>query len=104
MEITNDHGVADLLAEREERVLCGGFGFTEGPVWVPEGFLLFSDIPGSAINRWAPGDTEATPYRRPSRHANGNTLDRRGRLVSCEHSGRQVSVGAIGEPAQPLAD
>jgi gluconolactonase len=105
MQITNDRGLSDLLAEQEERVLCGGFGFTEGSVWVPEaGFLLFSDIPGSTIHRWAPGDTESTPYRRPSRHANGNTLDRQGRLLTCEHSGRRVSIAAIGGPERTLVD
>jgi len=89
-----------LLAEEQERVLCGGFGFTEGPIWVPAvGFLLFSDIPGTTIYRWAPGDGEATPYRRPSGHANGNTLDHQGRLVSCEHSGRRVSVAPIDDAA-----
>lgn len=105
MEITNDRGLSDLLDAREETVLCGGFTFTEGPVWASgAGELLFSDIPGDTIFRWRPGDKEATPYRRPSRHANGNTLDRAGRLVSCEHSGRQVSVGAIGEAPRPLTD
>jgi sugar lactone lactonase YvrE len=104
MEITNDRGLTDLLAEREEQVLCGGFAFTEGPIWIADGFLLFSDIPGNAIMRWAPGATEAVPYRTPSRHANGNTLDGRGRLISCEHSGRQVSIGAIGGQEATLVD
>ena len=104
MEINNDRGLSDLLAESQERVLCDGFGFTEGPVWVPErDFFLFSDVPGNAIFRWVPGEAEATPYRSPSRHGNGNTLDQQGRLVTCEHSGRQVSVAAIGEEAKPLA-
>src|SRR3712207_6226970 len=86
MRIDNDRGLSDLLAEPRERVLCGGFGFTEGAIWVPaHGFLLFSDIPGNTVYRWAPDDREATPYRRPSGHANGNTLDHQGRLVTCEH-------------------
>lgn len=105
MQISNDRGLSGLLAGRQERVLCGGFAFTEGPIWVPDGgFLLFSDIPGNTIHRWSPGETEATPYRRPSGHANGNTLDRQGRLVTCEHSGRRVSVAALDEPATSLTD
>jgi sugar lactone lactonase YvrE len=105
VEITNDRGLSDLLAEREERVLCGGFGFTEGAVWVPaEQALIFSDIPGNTVHRWRPGDTEATVYRRPSGHANGNTLDRQGRLLTCEHSGRRVSIGAVGSPPETLVD
>ena len=105
MQLQNDRGLSDLLAEQEERVLCGGFGFTEGPVWVPDrGFLLFSDIPGNTIYRWLPGATGAEPYRRPSRHANGNTLDRQGRLLTCEHSGRRVSIAAVGGAEQTLTD
>jgi gluconolactonase len=105
MRIDNDRGLSDLLAASQEQVLCGGFGFTEGPIWVPAaGFLLFSDIPGNTIFRWSPGDKEATPYRRPSGHANGHTLDLQGRLVSCEHSGRRVSVAPIDGEATPLTD
>jgi sugar lactone lactonase YvrE len=105
MRIENDRGLSDLLAEPDDRVLCGGFGFTEGPIWIPDrGFLLFSDIPGNTIYRWAPGDSEATVYRRPSRHANGNTLDGAGRLLTCEHSGRRVSIATIGEPERVLAE
>ncbi|MFN8558402.1 MAG: SMP-30/gluconolactonase/LRE family protein [Dehalococcoidia bacterium] len=105
MEIENDRGLSDLLGARQETVLCGGFRFTEGAIWVPAGgFLLFSDIPGNTIFRWSPGETEATPYRRPSRHANGNTLDGEGRLLTCEHSGRQVTVAAVDGPERPLTE
>ena len=105
MRIENDRGLSRLLAEERERVLCGGFGFTEGAIWVPDGgFLLFSDIPGNTIHRWRPGDAEAVPYRRPSGHANGNTLDHQGRLVTCEHSGRRVSVAPIDGEAAPVTD
>jgi sugar lactone lactonase YvrE len=105
MRIDNDRGLSDLLAEQQERVLCGGFRFTEGAVWVPAGgFLLFSDIPGNTIHRWTPGDREATPYRRPSGHTNGNTLDHQGRLISCEHSGRRVSIAPIGGEPVTLTD
>lgn len=105
MRIDNDRGVSDLLAEEQERVLCGGFGFTEGAVWVgAEGVLLFSDIPGNTIHRWAPGDSAAIPYRRPSGHANGNTLDREGRLLTCEHSGRRVSIAPLGGEAAAVTD
>lgn len=105
MEIENDRGLSDLLAERQERVLCGGFGFTEGSIWIPAGgFLLFSDIPGNTIHRWAPGESEAAVYWRPSGHANGNTLDHQGRLISCEHSGRRVSIAPIDGEAASLTE
>ena len=71
--------------------IATGFTFTEGPIWhAKERCLYFSDIPGSKIHRWSEsGGT--TVHREESRNANGNTLDRRGRLLTCEHSGRRIS-------------
>ena len=62
-----------------------------GPVWHPDGYLLFSDIPANAILKYTP-DGSVETYLSPSRNSNGLTFDRRGRLVACEHSGRQISV------------
>ena len=70
--------------------VASGFQFTEGPVWDPRGFLLFSDIPANTIYKWTPGASEAEVYRTPSGHSNGLTLDRAGRLLACEHD-RRVS-------------
>ncbi len=74
----------------ELRLLADGLRFTEGPVWMPDGTLIFSDIPADTLYRWSPGDGLAV-FRTPSRHANGNTLDRRGRLITCEHGSRTVT-------------
>jgi gluconolactonase len=73
--------------------LAGGFGFVEGPVWTNAdgGSLVFSDIPRDELKRWTPGEG-VTTYRAPSHNANGNTRDLEGRLLSCEHSGRRVSI------------
>lgn len=67
--------------------------FTEGPVWVAGdgGLLVFSDIPADELKKWTAKDG-LTTFRKPSRNANGNTVDRQGRLVTCEHSGRRVSL------------
>ena len=66
--------------------------FTEGPVWVPQdgGFLVFSDIPANEMKRWS-ATQGLKCFRTPSGNANGNTLDRQGRLICCEHTGRRVS-------------
>ncbi len=66
--------------------------FTEGPVWVTAdgGYLVFSDIPADELKKWTAKDG-LTTFRKPSQNANGNTVDREGRLISCEHSGRRVS-------------
>lgn len=72
--------------------LATGFQFTEGPVWFSEygGFLVFSDIPGDELKRWSQADGVSV-FRSPSYNANGNTLDRQGRLVTCEHGSRTVT-------------
>ena len=67
-----------------------GFKFIEGPVWHPDGFLLFSDIPENTIYQWQPNQ-EVKVFRRPSGNANGNTLDLQGRLITGEHSNRRIS-------------
>jgi len=67
--------------------VIGGYQFTEGPLWV-NGRLLFSDIPASTIYNWTPGAKQTEVYRRPSGRSNGLTLDRRGRLIACEHDRR----------------
>ncbi len=71
--------------------LAGDLGFIEGPVWIKAGgYLVFSDIPNDELKRWSAKEGLAT-FRKPSRNANGNTLDLSGRLLSCEHSGRRVA-------------
>ena len=82
--------MSDLIAEQEPNRLASGLQFTEGPVWHPDGYLLFSDIPANIIYRWA-SDGTLEPYITPSRQSNGLTYDREGRLIACEHAGRQVS-------------
>jgi gluconolactonase len=64
--------------------------FTEGPVWHPEGFLLFSDIPAAKIYKWSPDGTLSV-WRDDSGNSNGLTFDRQGGLVACEHGNRRVS-------------
>lgn len=77
----------------EVRKLAGDMQFTEGPVWVPRdgGYLVFSDIPADEMKRWCEKDGLAS-FRKPSRNANGNILDREGRIVTCEHSGRRLGI------------
>jgi sugar lactone lactonase YvrE len=105
MRIENDNGLSELLASAEETKLCGGFSFTEGPIWiVADGCLLFSDIPGNRIHRWRPGWSDAEVYRDPSGFSNGLTLDHDGSVLACEHGGRRVSRGAYGAPEETLVD
>ncbi len=71
--------------------VAGDFKFIEGPVWYPDGFLLFSDIRANIIYKWQPNQ-EIEIFRQPSGNANGNTLDRSGRLITAEHGNRRLSL------------
>src|SRR5690348_7035106 len=61
-----------------------GFTFTEGPIWMPDGSLHFSDMPADKRRRWHPGDG-VTVLRDPSNKCNGMTIDNDGNLIVCEH-------------------
>ena len=102
-----------ISADTKVEKLAGGFGFVEGPVWVRSGgYLLFSDIPANAINKWTP-DGKVSVFLKPSGFtgsdpsdvgsqnnngqtlvtllgSNGVTLDRQGRVVFCTHGDRDV--------------
>jgi gluconolactonase len=79
-----------LLAAVEK--LAGGCRWAEGPVWFGDArCLLWSDIPNNRILRWDEATGAVTIFRAPSHFANGNTRDRQGRLVTCEHGGRRVT-------------
>ena len=74
----------------EVELIQGGFQFLEGPVWDRRrGVLIFSDIPAQTLYQYTPG-AGVTVYREQSRFANGNTFDHEDRLLTCEHTGRQV--------------
>jgi gluconolactonase len=76
---------------RVERLWTGA-RWSEGPVWFAAGrFLLWSDIPNNRILRWDETGGSVSSFRAPSNNANGNTVDRHGRLISCEHLMRRVT-------------
>lgn len=95
--------ITDLVPEQTPVTIAETFQFTEGPVWHPEGYLLFSDIPADTIYRHAPG-TVPEHYLTPSGNSNGLTYDRDGRLLACEHGGRRVSRMAHDGSMETLAD
>lgn len=86
MALANDNPLVPPDAKVEK--LAGGMQFIEGPVWM-DGALVFSDIPANKLMKW--DGKEVTVFREPSNHTNGNTLDRDGNLISCEHSSRRVT-------------
>jgi len=92
-----------LIEAGDPELVAGGFTFLEGPVWHPEGFLLFSDIPASRIYQYRPGQAPAV-WREPSGKSNGLTLDPQGRLVACEHGNRRVTRTAADGTVAPIAE
>jgi gluconolactonase len=94
--------LADIV-DGELELIADGHMFTEGPVWSPEGFLLYTDIPANTIVRWAEGEPPA-PFITPSGNANGLAFDAMGRLLAAEHGNRRVSRRVIGEGAVTVVD
>jgi gluconolactonase len=101
--VRGDPGLDALIPQGARlEVLASGFEWSEGPVWVRDGgYLLFSDIPRNSVMKWKEGEGVSL-FLKPSGYTgvadygrepgcNGLTLDREGRLVSCEHGDRRVS-------------
>jgi gluconolactonase len=87
-----------------ERVATG-FRWAEGPAYFRAGrYLLFSDIPNNRIMRLLEDDNHLSVFRSPSFNSNGNTVDREGRLVTCEHSGRRVTRTELDGTIAVIAD
>jgi len=73
-----------------ERIAIG-FRWAEGPVYIRDyRCLIWSDIPNNRMMRWNEEDGHVSVFRQPSNYTNGNTRDRQGRLLSCEHDTRRV--------------
>ncbi|MDJ1156788.1 SMP-30/gluconolactonase/LRE family protein [Chelatococcus sp. SYSU_G07232] len=91
----------ELLDDRFSRLVFGnvhleklwtGSRWAEGPAYFAAGrYLVWSDIPNDRILRWDETDGSVSVFRAPAYNSNGHTMDREGRLVSCEHRGRCVS-------------
>src|SRR5690349_19579972 len=89
-DIRDEAGFKKIVAaDVKVTKVAGDMKFTEGPVWINKdgGYLVFSDIPANELKKWSPGSA-VTTFRTPSQNANGNTVDRQGNLISCEHSER----------------
>ena len=72
--------------------IASGMRWCEGPVWFGDGrYLLWSDIPNNRIMKWDEESGAVSVFRKPSNNANGNTRDRQGRLLTCEHDTRRVT-------------
>ena len=77
---------AENLVTGPVELVVDGFIFTEGPVWLTTGELVFSDIPKNRIYK-----ADKSVFREPSNNSNGLVLDTEGRLIACEHGSRTVT-------------
>ena len=93
--------LSSIMATGPQR-LATGFGFTEGPVWHPDGHWLFVDIPRNLIYRLAPGGIPEV-FRDNSGGSNGLTFDLRGNLILCEGSNRQITRREADGSYTPIA-
>jgi len=85
--------------------IATGFRWAEGPVYFPDlRCLIWSDIPNNRMMRWLEDDGHLSVYRNPSNYSNGNTRDKQGRLVSCEHLTRRVTRTEYDGKITVLAD
>src|SRR3569833_4469889 len=72
--------------------LASGCRWAEGPAYFAAGrYLVWSDIPNNRMMRFDETDESVSVFRHPSCYSNGNTTDREGRLVTCEHLTRRVT-------------
>jgi gluconolactonase len=81
---------AQDFSQLQVEEVATGFPGGEGPVWSREGFLVFSDYSRDRLYKYVPGKTPEV-YREDSHGANGNAMDRQGRLYSCEYKARRVT-------------
>jgi gluconolactonase len=96
-------------------VLASGLDWSEGPVWDPAlGAVLFSDVPQNTVFQWKEGQGLST-WLKPSGYtgplaysresgSNGLVLDAKGRLISCEHGDRRLSLLGPGGGKRTLTD
>ncbi len=88
--ILRDAGLSALIESEEVERLAGGFQFTEGPLWQPDGSLLFQDIKAERTYRLDP-DRSVQLLRERTGAANGQTFGAGGSIVFCEQNGRRIS-------------
>ena len=93
-----------LQSAAVERLWTGG-RWNEGPVWFGDlRSLIWSDIPNDRMLRWCEATGDVSVFRQTSYNANGNTRDRQGRLITCEHRSRRVTRTEIDGTITVLVD
>jgi gluconolactonase len=71
--------------------IASGYQFTEGPVWHPDNYLIFSDIPANTIYKWDPQTEQGSIFLNPSGNSNGLSRDLDNTILLCQHGERRVA-------------
>ncbi len=100
--MTMDEGLVGIVEAGEPQLLASGFVFTEGPLWVAEGYWLFVDVRTSHVYKLVPGG-EVEVVRENSDQSNGMTYDMQGRILVCEMESRQVQRWESDGTLTPIA-
>jgi gluconolactonase len=88
--VLRDAGLSDLLDGDSVETIADGLVFTEGPLWLPDGSLLFQDVKAEKTYKVSP-EGKLSLLREDTGAANGQTFDSEGRVVFCEQNGRRIS-------------
>jgi gluconolactonase len=94
--------LSDILATTTLEKVAGGFVFTEGPLWHPDGFYYFVDVRSSVLYRVTLGQPHE--MLRQTIGGNGTTFDLQGRLIMCEGDGRKVTRTSLDGEVTTLID
>jgi gluconolactonase len=91
-EVFDDRFKKLVFANVHLEKLYTGCRWSEGPAWFAAGrYLIWSDIPNNRVMRWDETDGSVSVFHQPAMNSNGHTVDRKGRLITCEHGGRCVT-------------
>lgn len=104
-EVLDDRFESCFVGHARVERLWTGARWLEGPAWFAAGrYLVFSDIPNNRMLRYDETSGHVSVFRQPSNNSNGNTVDRTGRLVTCEHLGRRVTRTGYDGRVEVIAD
>lgn len=82
-----EHPFVNAVPEK----ILSGFQLAEGPLWLADSSLIFSDVPNDIIYQWKPGEDTASTYYSPSGESNGLTLDLAGNVLMAQHKKRRIA-------------
>jgi len=100
-----DPTIRIFILHEEPEVIFGDGRWNEGPCYLPASrMFVWSDIPEDRLMRFDEISGTVCAFRTPSHHANGNTVDRQGRLITCEHGTRRVTRTEFDGTVHILAD